>query len=116
MWLELSLHHDSIRSSTLEKSKIIFQKNRSANHYACVHAELLQSCPSLHDPMNCSPAGSSVHRILQARVIECSATLSSSGSSQPRYQTLVFCIVRQVPYHSHHLRRPDNIASNSGTF
>ena len=31
------------------------------------HAELLQSCPTLCGPMNCSPPGSSVHGILQAR-------------------------------------------------
>ena len=30
----------------------------------------LQSCPTLGDPMNCSPPGSSVHGILQARILE----------------------------------------------
>ena len=34
----------------------------------CVHAKSLQSCPTLCDPMDCSPPGSSVHRILQAKV------------------------------------------------
>ena len=29
-----------------------------------------QSCPTLHDPMDCSPPGSSVHKIFQARVLE----------------------------------------------
>ena len=33
-------------------------------------SEVTQSCPTLHDPMDCSPAGSSVHGILQARVLE----------------------------------------------
>ena len=32
--------------------------------------EVTQSCPTLHDPMDCSPPGSSVHGILQARVME----------------------------------------------
>ena len=31
----------------------------------------LQSCPTLLDPMDCSPPGSSVHGILQARILEC---------------------------------------------
>ena len=35
-----------------------------------VHAKLLQSCPTLCDPMDCSPPGSSVHGILQARILE----------------------------------------------
>ena len=51
-----------------------------------------QSCPSLCDPMDCSPPGSSVHGILQARILEWVAMLSSRGSSQPRDQTQVFHI------------------------
>ena len=35
--------------------------------YVCVHAKLLQSCPTLCDPMDCSLPGSFVHGILQAR-------------------------------------------------
>ena len=35
-----------------------------------VRAKLLQSCPTLCDPMNCSPPGSSVRGILQARILE----------------------------------------------
>ena len=34
-------------------------------------------------PMDCSPPGSSVHGILQARILEWGAMLSSKGSSQP---------------------------------
>ena len=33
-------------------------------------SEVVQSCPTLSDPMDCSPPGSSVHGILQARVLE----------------------------------------------
>ena len=36
-------------------------------------SEVSQSCPTLSDPLNCSPPGSSVHGILQARVLECGA-------------------------------------------
>ena len=32
--------------------------------------EVFQLCPTLHDPMDCSPPGSSVHGIFQARVLE----------------------------------------------
>ena len=43
----------------------------------CVHAaKSLQSCPTLCNPMDCSPPGSSVHGILQARILEgCHALL-----------------------------------------
>ena len=51
-----------------------------------------QSCPTPCDPMDCSPPGSSVHGILQARILEWVAMPSSRGSSQPRDQTHVSCI------------------------
>ena len=37
-------------------------------------SEVTQSCPTLSDPMDCSPPGSSVHGIFQARVLEWGAT------------------------------------------
>ena len=44
----------------------------------------LQSCPTLCDPVDCSPPGSSVHRILHARILEQAAIPSSRGSSWSR--------------------------------
>ena len=38
--------------------------------YVLVCAKSLQSCPTLREPMDCSPPGSSVHGILQARILE----------------------------------------------
>ena len=38
------------------------------NVRVCVYAKSLQSCLTLCDPMDCSPPGSSVHGILQARI------------------------------------------------
>ena len=52
-------------------------------------ALVTQSCLTLCDPMDCSPPGSSVHGILQARILEWSAIFSSRGFSQPRDRTLV---------------------------
>ena len=42
-------------------------------------SEVAQSCPTLSDPMDCSPPGSSVHGIFQARVLEWGA-IALSGS------------------------------------
>ena len=50
-----------------------------------------QSCPTLCGPMDCSPPGSSVHGISQARTLEWVANSSSRGSSRPRDQTHVSC-------------------------
>ena len=43
-----------------------------------------QSCPTLGDPMDCSPPGSSVHGIFQARTLAWIAVFFSRGSSWPR--------------------------------
>ena len=43
--------------------------------------EVAQSCPTLCDPMDCSLPGSSVHGILQARILEWVAVSFSRGSS-----------------------------------
>ena len=55
-------------------------------------SEVAQSCPILCDPMDCSLPGSSLHGILQARILEWVAISFSRGSSQLRYQTQVSCI------------------------
>jgi len=52
-------------------------------------SEVTQSCPTLCDPMNCSPPGSSVYGILQARILEWVAISFSRGSSRPRDRTQV---------------------------
>ena len=50
--------------------------------------KVTQSCPTLCNPMDCSLPGSSIHGILQARILEWSAFLFSRGSSQPRSPAL----------------------------
>ena len=70
-------------------------------------SELLQSCPTLCDPMVCSLPASSVHGILQAGLLEWVAMPSCRGSSQPRDRTWVsrvFYIGGQVLYHYDHLK------------
>ena len=54
-----------------------------------------QSCLTGYDPMDCSPPGSSVHGILQARTVERVTTSYSRGSSRPRDRTCISCIGRQ---------------------
>ena len=62
-------------------SKVI-QKNKITTnyYYTAAAAKSLQSCPTLCDPIDGSP-GSSVRRILQARILECVAIPFSRGSS-----------------------------------
>ena len=56
-------------------------------------SEVAQSCPTLCDPMDCSLPGSSVHGILQARILKWVAISFSRGSSRPRDLTQVSHIV-----------------------
>ena len=55
--------------------------------------EISQSCPTLCDPMDCSPPGSSVHGIFQARILERVAISFSRRSSKTRDWTQVSRIV-----------------------
>ena len=62
------------------------------NDLRCIffgHSKSLQSCPTLCDPMDCSPSGSSIHGILQARILGWVAISFSRGFSPPRDQTHV---------------------------
>ena len=73
--------------------------------YVCVHSfctyhcSVVQSHPTLHDPMNCSPPGSSAHGIFQARILEWVAISFFRGSSRSRNRTHISCIGRQILYH-----------------
>ena len=65
--------------------------------YCIVMKVLLpQSCLTQYNLMDCSPPGSSVHGILQAKILEWVAIHYSKGSSQPRDQTQVFCLAGRV--------------------
>ena len=64
----------------------------------CLHVQLL-SCVRLCDPMDCSLSGSSLHGILQARIMEWAATSFSRGSSWPRDGTCVSYTGRQILHH-----------------
>ena len=56
---------------------------------AAAAAKSLQSCPTLSDPMDCSPPGSSIHGIFQARALERGAIAFSRGHvNQPQKQYL----------------------------
>ena len=55
-----------------------------------------QLCPTLCDPMDCSPPGSSVHGILQVRILKWIVISSSRESSRPRNRTQVSCITGRV--------------------
>ena len=53
---------------------------------------VIQLCPTLYNPMDCSPPGSSVHGISQARILEWVAIPFSRGPPCTRGQTRVSCI------------------------
>ena len=65
--------------------------NKKTNLIGILKVKVLvtQLCPTLCDPMGCSLPGSSVHGILQARILEWVASSFSRGSSPPRDQSWV---------------------------
>ena len=79
-------------------TKILFHEDRGwilgkgGDRRDCLPAQSLQSCLALCDPMECSLPGSSVHGILQVRILEWVAISFLRGSSSPKYPTHVFCV------------------------
>ena len=83
------------REKGIQREGEVRNSKQWKNLYACVHPKSLQSCLTLYDPMDCSPSGSSVHGISQARILP-----SSGGSSQLRDQTqvsYVSCLRSSLP-------------------
>ena len=58
-----------------------------------------QSCPTLFDPMDCSPPGSSVHGVLQARILEWVAIPYAGGILLTQGSNLGLLLRRQILYH-----------------
>ena len=79
---------------------LLFQKKKKKNEKTnlrqgeCKSVKMLvvQSCPTVCNPMEHRPLGSSVHGILQARILEWVAILFSRGYSLLRDRTCVSCI------------------------
>ena len=86
-----SVNNSNYLLSNWKLQSIVFSNICFINylHVLCC-AKSLQSFPTLFDPMDCSPPGSSIHGILQARILEWVAMPSSRGSSLPRDWTCVF--------------------------
>ena len=88
-------------------AKRVVSFHQKANTYSA--CKLLQLCPTLCDPMDHSPPGSSVHRVLRARTLEWVTMPSSRGYFQSRDQTRVSCVSctgRQVLHHWRHPGSP----------
>ena len=75
----------------------------------CLVARL---CPTLYDPVDCNPPGSSSMGILQARVLAWIAMPSSRGSSQLRDQTHVSCLAGRL-FTIRATRKPKNTGMGS---
>ena len=79
-------------------------------------SEVAQLCPTLCDPVDCSPPCSSVHGVFQARVLEWVAISFSRGSSWPRDQTQVSRIVSKMLYCLSHQGSLCILKQDSGIF
>ena len=79
--------NDRMFEEFLFEEKNVFQWEKQRNTYECIDMcerdKSLQLCPTLCHPIDCSPPGSSVHGILQVRILEWVAVPSSRVSSDP---------------------------------
>ena len=79
-------------------------------------SEVALSCPTLSDPMDCSPAGSSVHRIFQARVLEWGAIAFSENTLDGTKRNGSVKSSRKIPVQHNHQHFPGQKGSVSGIF
>ena len=68
-----------LEGGNIQSHALISGERREAGEFNC---SVAQSCPTLNNPMDCRPPGSSVHGIFQARILEYIAIYFSRGSSQ----------------------------------
>ena len=97
------------RSSDIFRNWFYEPNSYTSLYLIYMRVKSLQSCLTLWYPMDCSLPGSSVHGILQARILEWDAMPASRGSSRPRdqtYSSCIFCTGRQILYHGSHLGSP----------
>ena len=78
---EVLLEVERLRAENQQLSKDYARKAEVQCMKVKSESEVAQSCPTLSNPMDCSLPGSSLHGILQARILECVAMPSSRGSS-----------------------------------
>ena len=98
LWTQLLIQACHSRDALLKIGTVILKSSTDWR----MRAKSLQLYLTLCDPMDCSPPGSSVHGILQARILEWVAMPFFRGSSWPRDWTHVYCIScfsRQILYH-----------------
>ena len=87
LWYSVTLTHTHTRIpgvSDGKESACNAATTATIYTYTCVCAKSLQLCLTLCNPRDCSSLGSSVHGILQARILEWEAIPFSRGSSRPR--------------------------------
>ena len=89
LWLSPESDHELTASLCFERFVERSRLERTCGSHTPCCCLGAQPCLTLYDPMDCSPAGSSVHGILQARILQWVAMCSSRGSSRPRDRTHV---------------------------
>ena len=82
--------HNSVEVSYKTKNRVKNDPILLTPGHISGQSEVAQSCPTLCNPMDCSPPSSSIHGIFQARIVEWVAISFSRGSFPPRNQTRVF--------------------------
>jgi len=85
LWESLPLFYSQVYLTSLSDQAV-----SQISFVAPVRARLLQSCLTLCDPMDCNPPGSSVHAILQARILEWVAMPPPGALPDPGIEPLSF--------------------------
>ena len=107
-WAKCKLYKDFLlgKICVLQRSTVYLPMMNIISNIWKGKALVTQSCTTLCDPMDCSPPASSVHGILQERILDLVNIFSSKWSFPPRDRTQVSWIFRWIRYHLSHQRSP----------
>ena len=83
-WVNISFSRESSQARDWTHISFTGRQTLSLGRLLTWSVKIAQLCLTLCDPVNCSPPGSSVHGILQARIMEWVAVPFSRGSPQPK--------------------------------
>ena len=93
-WINVTLckHKGLFHNCHCQKTISVHTQNTKVKRFVIRVCSVAQTSLTLCNHMDCSPPGSSIHGILQTRILESGAICSSMGSSPPRDGTWVSCI------------------------
>ena len=105
----LNIYSLALFRRSLPTSDVKWNEKALKIFYACVHAQLFQSCPTLCEPVDCSPPGFSLHGIPRQEYWSGLPFPSPGDILNPDMEPMSAAFGEQILYHRWAVRKAQNI-------